>query len=49
VQERATAYLAQHPEVWKEAIARAHQLDEMEGKKKDRQKLRRAELARLTR
>ena len=30
VQERATAYLAQRPDLWKEAIARAHRLDEME-------------------
>ena len=49
VQELATAYLAQHPEVWREAIAKAHKLDEMEGQKKERRKLRREELARLAR
>src|SRR6516165_8432550 len=49
VQERATAYLAQHPEVWREAIARAHLIDEAEGQKKARQKLRREQLARLRR
>jgi protein involved in temperature-dependent protein secretion len=46
VQERATAYLAQHPEVWRLALDRAHQLDEIEGQRKDRQKLRREQLAR---
>jgi hypothetical protein len=49
VQERATAYLRDHPEVWKEAIAKAHRLDEMEGQRKDRQRLRREQLARLRR
>ena len=49
VQKRATAYLAQHPEVWKEAIARAHRLDEMEGQRKEKRKLRREQLARLVR
>jgi hypothetical protein len=49
VQERATAYLRDHPEVWKEALARAHLIDEMEGRKKDRRKLRREQLARLSR
>ena len=49
VQERATAYLRDHPEVWREALARAHLIDEMEGQKKARQKLRREQLARLVR
>jgi hypothetical protein len=49
VQERATAYLAQHPEVWKEAIQRAHRLDEAEGQRKEKRKLRREQLARLAR
>ena len=49
VQELATAYLRDHVEVWKEAIARAHRLDEMEGQRKSRQKLRREQLARLVR
>jgi hypothetical protein len=46
INERATTYLAQHPEVWKEAIARAHRLDDAEGQRKARQKLRREELRR---
>jgi hypothetical protein len=49
VQELATAYLAQHPEVWKLALIRAHKLDELEGQRKDRQRLRREQLARLRR
>jgi hypothetical protein len=49
VQERATAYLRDHPEIWKEAIARAHRLDEMEGQRKEKRKLRREQLARLVR
>src|SRR6516165_2043101 len=49
VQERATAYLRDHPEIWREAIRRAHLIDEAEGRKKDRQRLRRAQLARLRR
>jgi hypothetical protein len=49
INERATAYLRDHVEVWKEAIARAHLIDEMEGRTKDRQKLRREQLARLRR
>jgi hypothetical protein len=49
VQERATAYLRDHPEVWKEAIAKAHRLDEMEGQRKEKRKLRREQLARLVR
>ena len=49
VQELATAYLRDHVEVWKEALARAHKLDEMEGQRKDRQRLRREQLARLVR
>jgi hypothetical protein len=49
VQERATAYLAQRPDLWKEAIARAHRLDEMEGQRKEKRKLRREQLAQLVR
>jgi hypothetical protein len=49
INERATTLLAQCPEVWKVAIARAHLIDEMEGRRKDRQKLRREQLARLRR
>ena len=44
VQERATEYLAQHPEVWTQALARAHLIDEEEGQRKERQRLRREEL-----
>jgi|SRR6516162_7962012 len=49
INERATAYLTKHPEIWKEAIARAHLIDEMEGQRKDRRRLRREQLARLSR
>jgi hypothetical protein len=49
ISERARSYLAQHPEVWREALARAHRLDDAEGQRKDRQRLRRKELARLVR
>ena len=49
INERATAYLRDHVEIWKEALARAHRLDDAEGRRKDRQKLRREQLARLTR
>jgi hypothetical protein len=49
VSERATAYLRDHVEVWKEAIARAHLIDEIEGRRKDRRRLRREQLARLRR
>jgi hypothetical protein len=44
INERATAYLHDHPEVRKEALARAHRIDEAEGLRKARQKLRREEL-----
>jgi hypothetical protein len=47
INEKARAYLAQHPEVWKEAIAMAHRVDEKEGQRKERQRLRRKELAQL--
>jgi hypothetical protein len=47
INERATAYLHDHPQVWKEALARAHRLDDAEGQRKERQKLRREQLARL--
>jgi hypothetical protein len=49
INERATAYLRDHPEVWKEAIERAHRIDEMEGQRKEKRKLRREQLARLHR
>jgi protein involved in temperature-dependent protein secretion len=46
ISERATAYLATHPEVWRVALERAHRIDDAEGRKKEKQKLRREELAR---
>ena len=49
ISERATAYLSQHPEAWREAITRAHLLDEIEGRKKEKRKLRNEQLARLVR
>jgi hypothetical protein len=48
INERATTLL-RDPAIWKEAIARAHKLDEMEGQRKARRKLRREQLARLVR
>jgi hypothetical protein len=48
INERATALL-HDPAIWKEAIARAHLIDEMEGRRKDRRRLRREQLARLRR
>jgi hypothetical protein len=47
INDRARAYLRDHPEVWREAIAVAHRIDEKEGQRKERQRLRRAELAKL--
>jgi hypothetical protein len=49
INERATTYLHDHPEVWREALARAHQIDESEGQRKEKRRLRRSELARLVR
>ena len=49
IAEKATAYLAEHPEVWSSALARAHLIDDAEGQRKARQKLRREQLARLDR
>jgi hypothetical protein len=47
INERARAYLRDHPEVWREAIAMAHRVDDREGKRKERLRLRRKELAQL--
>ena len=49
VAEKATAYLAEHPELWSSALARAHLIDDAEGRKKEKRKLRREQLARLDR
>ena len=49
INELATAYLAQHPEIWREAITKAHEIDDKEGLRKARQRLRREQLARLHR
>jgi protein involved in temperature-dependent protein secretion len=46
ISARVQVYLQSHPEVWREALERAHLFDEAEGQRKARQKLRRAELAR---
>jgi hypothetical protein len=34
IDERATAYLRDHPEVWRQALKRAKQIDEAEGLRK---------------
>src|SRR6516165_1812117 len=47
INEKATVYLRDHPEVWKQAITMAHRIDEKEGKRKEKQRLRRAELRQL--
>jgi hypothetical protein len=44
INERATAFLRDHPEVWKAAITMAHRIDAKEGRRKERLRLRRAEL-----
>ena len=47
INERATTYLAQHPEVWRAAMTMAHRIDDARAQKKAKLKLRRQELARL--
>ena len=44
INECATAYLSQHPEVWRAALERAHRIDDKEGQRKEKRKLRREEL-----
>jgi hypothetical protein len=47
ISAKAQVYLSQHPELYRQALERAHVIDEAEGQKKARRRLRRAELARL--
>ena len=47
INELATAYLAQHPEIWREAITKAHEIDDKEGLRKARQRLRREQLRKI--
>ena len=47
INERARAYLHEHPEIWREAITMAHRIDYKEGQRKERLRLRRAELRQL--
>jgi|SRR6516165_262222 hypothetical protein len=49
ISAKAQVYLQSHPELYREAMQRAHLIDEAEGRKKARQKLRREQLARLRR
>ena len=44
INAKATTYLRDHVEVWKEAITMAHRIDEKEGRRKERLRLRREEL-----
>src|SRR5262249_554471 len=44
INDRATAYLRDHVEVWKSAIQMAHRIDYKEGQRKARLKQRREEL-----
>ena len=47
--ELATQYLHDHPEIWRAAITKAHEIDDKEGLRKEKRKLRREQLARLVR
>ena len=49
ISAQAQVYLQSHPELYREALARAHLIDDAEGQRKARQKLRREQLARLDR
>ena len=44
INERATVYLRDHPEVFREAINCAHRIDYKEGRRKERLRLGREEL-----
>src|SRR6516164_9365854 len=46
IAEKATALLASQPEIWREAITRAHLIDAAEGRRKEKRKLRSEQLAR---
>ena len=47
ISEKATDYLATHREIWKEALRRAHLIDDAEGVKKEKRKLRREQLRKI--
>jgi len=49
INELATQYLHDHPEIWRAAITKAHEIDDKEGLRKEKRKLRREQLARLVR
>jgi hypothetical protein len=49
INELATQYLHDHPECWRKALTQAHRIDDKEGERKDRQRLRREQLARIRR
>jgi hypothetical protein len=49
ISAKAQVYLQSHPELYREALERAHLIDEAEGQKKVKRKLRREQLARLAR
>jgi hypothetical protein len=46
INELATQYLHDHPEIWRAAITKAHEIDDKEGLRKGKRKLRREQLAR---
>ena len=49
ISAKAQVYLQSHPELYREALARAHLIDDAEGQRKEKRKLRREQLARLDR
>jgi hypothetical protein len=47
INELATQYLHDHPECWREALTQAHRIDDKEGERKARQRLRREQLRKI--
>jgi len=47
INELATQYLHDHPEIWRAAITKAHEIDDKEGERKARQRLRREQLRKI--
>ena len=45
--ELATQYLHDHPECWRAALTQAHRIDDKEGLRKARQRLRREQLRKI--
>jgi len=47
INELATQYLHDHPECWRAALTQAHRIDDKEGVRKARQRLRREQLRKI--